>query len=300
MEGVKEKDGGEESAAPAALSRPAVPGEKEEMEEIGEVPLWQSWEEPRTNFVSRGGEGAEGDEAEAEEAEEEEGEEEAENEKKGDHAHPLPRLSLDATQVYYHNLQTGEVQWEDPANPEVDVWERARRERHGGMDIIRAPEDAPAPPLQRRAAAAAIDAAAAIATGVASGLMFYFEIGDATVAQVGAGGMVWVSWISRDALFDAGTRSLGKRQMGIEIIKAGARTAPNRLQTVARNSYHIVYAGTTLLMPWLLALPALEAVTYRQTGRRLGDWLAFTKVIEEQPCFKKRIEQKKRWELVEG
>ena len=203
-------------------------------------------------------------------------------------------------QVYYHNLQTGEVQWEDPANPEVDVWERARRERRGGMDIVRAPEDAPSPPLRRRAAAAAIDVASSIAVGMGSGFMFYVEIGDMQVAQIGAAGMLWLAWLSRDAMCDAGTRSLGKKQMGIEIVKASSGTAPNRFQTVARNSYHVLYAGTTLLMPWIFALPAVEALLYRQTGKRLGDWIAFTKVIEEQPCFEKRIEQKKRWEIVEG
>ena len=77
-------------------------------------------------------------------------------------------------------------------------------------------------------------------------------------------------------------------------------TSPNRFQTVARNSYHVLYAGTTLLMPWILALPALEALLYRQTGRRLGDWIGLTKVIEQQPCFEQRIEQKKRWEVIEA
>ena len=42
----------EASDAPAERSRVAEPGEKEEMDKLGEVPLWQSWDEPRTNFVS--------------------------------------------------------------------------------------------------------------------------------------------------------------------------------------------------------------------------------------------------------
>ena len=78
-------------------------------------------------------------------------------------------------------------------------------------------------------------------------------------------------------------------------------TLPNRFQNVVRNCYFpLLMIAPALAFPWGLALPGFELTIFiwGPEGKRIGDWLAFTRVVEEQPETRpRRLAQKLEWEM---
>lgn len=97
-----------------------------------------------------------------------------------------------------------------------------------------------------------------------------------------------VGMVLRDSMFEAGTRSLGKRIMGLEIVRTDAMHAgmlPGRGRTALRNIYLPLTQLGQIIYPWpqLFFLADFAAVFVTPTGQRLGDHLASTAVVAELP-----------------
>ena len=81
-------------------------------------------------------------------------------------------------------------------------------------------------------------------TSVYSSIMYY-EMGPKCLPGIAILAFVAYSW--RDAVLDEGSRGLGKRYMGLEIVKEKDGTLPGRYETVGRSFYFISYYGLLAL-----------------------------------------------------
>lgn len=203
---------------------------------------------------------------------------------------------------YYLNRATGECVWtfpfEDPdivpEFPELVRWE---------FIPVKGIEDLPVAPFHKRLAAAAIDVGAtAVVMGAYSGVM-YFEMGPKCLPGIAI--LMFAAFMWRDAVLDEGTRSVGKRYMGLEVVRWDG-TMPGRLQTVGRSVYfpaHYLLISIGVLEPDLFPLVyasggllALDLGLMATRGFRLGDYMFQTKVIEEaaaDPPREERLEDRK-------
>lgn len=198
---------------------------------------------------------------------------------------------------YYLNRATGECVWtfpfEDPALvpafPEHKKYDYLRVEN---LDAI------PRPRLSKRLGAAFIDLVATCgAMGVYSSIM-WLEMGEKCLPGIAI--LMFVGFMWRDATLEQGSRSLGKRYMGLEIVRSDG-TLPSRLQSVGRSVYfplHYVLISAGLLEMFELVyvsggLFALDMVLMVAAGRRLGDYAFGTRVIEEQEDRDLRVQDRK-------
>jgi len=199
---------------------------------------------------------------------------------------------------YYLNRATGDTTWqfpfEDPSLvPEVPVIHTYQFMKISNIDEL------PYAPLPKRLGAAAIDFAVTMsATSVYSGVMYY-EMGAKCLPGVAILMFVAYSW--RDALLDNGSLGVGKKYMGLEIIKSSDGTLPSRYETVGRSCYFISYYGLLAVgvfeMPELIyaagGLLSVDAGLMFLKGKRIGDYLFKTKVVETQELREERIQDRK-------
>ena len=195
---------------------------------------------------------------------------------------------------YYLNRATGHVQWAPPgadATDDADAFPRETDRDRSRLTPV--PADAPPAPLHRRLGATAVDALLSVAGGLAFAGAVWLELGRPNDALPSIPFGAWACFLLRDSVFEQGTRSPGKRLMGLEIVRWNGKL-PGRRHTLTRQAYLPVYAAATVLMPYIALLPVAEAGLLLLTARslRVGDVLALTRVIEEQPDRAARLQQK--------
>ena len=207
-------------------------------------------------------------------------------------------LELNTKRPYFYNRRTGECMWEHPSAPDVDVFRKEAMEEEAAWMSV--PENAEPASLIRRAGAAAIDVAATFSCAAAFGMFVSGELSHAGAAIPAVGFSWWALFMGRDMLTERGTRSPGKKLLGIEIVCVDG-TLPTRWHTLGRNLYLPVYAGTTLLMPWIFFFAAadLGALLFTPRQQRLGDFMGRTRVIKELPDRKERFAQKVELETLD-
>jgi hypothetical protein len=198
---------------------------------------------------------------------------------------------------YYLNRATGECTWQFPFEDPNLVPEYPVIQQYHFMNISDINE-LPVAPLSKRLGAAAIDfLIAAGATSLYSAVMWY-EMGPKCLPGVAI--LMFVSYSWKDAVLDQGSIGFGKRYMGLEIIKTKDGTLPSRYETVGRSFYFISYYGLLAIgvfeMPELLYAAAGLFTTdiglMFVKGKRIGDYLFGTKVIEVQDLRKERIQDR--------
>jgi uncharacterized RDD family membrane protein YckC len=197
---------------------------------------------------------------------------------------------------FYHDESQNVVSWAHPDSPDLDVFAEEIKQRN--TPLMRVPADAPAPPLVRRLGAAALDAGASLLVGGAFAGAVYVDLGDAQASVVAFSFALWASFVTRDAVIERGTRSLGKRAMKIEVVRTDGQL-PNRYHTVMRNAYFIVYGGATAageFAPALLALAGGDLLLMLMSPgkRKIGDWIGGTRLVEEQDDRAERLREKRK------
>ena len=201
-------------------------------------------------------------------------------------------LELNSKRPYYWNLDDGKTSWTPPGQPDLDVFKIELEQMQ--KSLIKVPDNAPSAPILKRLGAVGLDIFFSTCFGSVFGLLVYFDLGrlnDAAIPAAAFSG--WFVFFARDALFEKGTRSLGKRIMKLEIVRNNG-VLPNRFYTCLRSIYLPLYGGSIFLMPYILLLPVLDfgLMLFTPKSYRLGDILGNTRVIQELPDRKIRMEEK--------
>lgn len=202
-------------------------------------------------------------------------------------------MELNTRRRYYLNRATGHVQWAQPgSDSDVDVFTEEIARARAAVSTIAS--DAPAAPLGRRLAAAGVDLGFSCLSAAGFVAVVFFDLGRLGDALPSAPFVAWLAFLARDSLFELGTRSPGKRVMGLEIVRWNG-ALPSRRHTLLRQVYLPVYAGATLLMPYVALLPAVDLgmVLFTARSLRLGDVLARTRVVVEQPLRAERVAERR-------
>ena len=195
---------------------------------------------------------------------------------------------------YFHDTRHNVVSWAHPESPEDDVFANEIRERRS--PLMQA-EGAIVAPLTRRLGATLVDVGASFAIGGAFGGAVYADLGDPQSSAVACSFALWGSFIFRDAVLEQGTRSLGKRVLGLEVVTNNGRL-PARRHTIMRNLNFIAYGAITAfgdMAPLLLALACgdLLLFLFSPGKRKLGDFIGGTKVISECSDRPSRLAEKR-------
>lgn len=194
---------------------------------------------------------------------------------------------------FFHDKERRVVSWAHPDRPEEDVFATELKKRRAPQLEVRAATVAPA---LRRVGAVVFDAAVSSVFGGLFAGAVYVDLGDPQASMVAFSFALWGSFVARDALFEQGTRSLGKRLMGLEIVTVAGQL-PTRRHTILRNVYFVAYGGITAfgdLAPFLFALAAgdLLLLLFSPGRRKLGDWFGGTRVITECDDRSDRLEER--------
>ena len=210
-------------------------------------------------------------------------------------------LETSSRRHYYLNRATGHVQWLPPGTDMEgrDVFlEEIERERNMLSSV---PADVPSAPVLRRLGAFGVDLFISAAAGFAFAGAVWFELGRPNDAIPAIPFAAWAAFLLRDSVFEGGTRSLGKRLMKLEIVRWNGKL-PTRRHTLLRQAYLPVYAASTMLLPYIALLPVVDLglVLFTPRAVRIGDVLAFTKVIPEQPDRARRLKEKQDYEAAEN
>ena len=155
------------------------------------------------------------------------------------------------------------------------------------------PEDlqlpAPADPL-RRLGAGLVDGALSVAAGAAL-VAAASAVGaeTATATEAGAAAAL-ASWALRDALAptsDGGCRSFGKRLFSLELARADG-TLPSRAVAAARGAYWAALPAAAVhplagMAAGLLLVFDVASTLLTVDARKVGDYVAGTRVVDERP-----------------
>ena len=205
---------------------------------------------------------------------------------------------------YFLNRANGETTWKFPfEDPEV-VPEFPPMIGHQFMKIENLQELSYAP-ISKRLGAAALDFAIVVGATGAYSCVMYYEMGPKCLPGVAI--LLFVAYSWRDAVLEQGSRSLGKKYFNLEIVKKDG-TLPGRYETVGRSFYFISYYGLVAIgvfeMPELLYVAAGLLVTdvglMVADGRRIGDFLFGTKVIQVQELRDERVKDRTDYLVAES
>lgn len=185
---------------------------------------------------------------------------------------------------FYYHTGTNESRWDNPLGLTITDADYA-----GGL--LRVPTDRLTPaPVGKRALAAAVDVGVALAAGAAAGTVIWWELEFPALGAFGATYSAMLYMVLRDSLLEQGTRSLGKRAAGLEIVRTDGELA-SRYRTFSRNTYFLSVIASAELFPLLQILQIADAVSCTvRSRRRLGDLMAGTQVIAEQPDREQRLD----------
>ena len=225
-------------------------------------------------------------------------------------------LEGDTGNVYYYNTETNLTSWKHPTYEDDGslVWELPLRERlqPGTVaDVETRPELRP--PAWRLAAAMAVDAGLSLGFGLACGAIMFTEIDDPEAAGQGMGLATWLYFVTRESVWEEGTRSVGKRLLKLEVVQRDG-TFASRTRLAWRNAYFLVFPTLTpLIGPGVLLVPIVDLLTMAASKylisrggskvddwRSLGDWYSGTRVIMEQPGREERVATHGRIEELKG
>jgi uncharacterized RDD family membrane protein YckC len=203
-------------------------------------------------------------------------------------------IDVSSKRHYYLNRATGHVQWNPPGSEdeEEDIFFKEIQRDRTRLSTIPYHEMIPAPPLHRFSAMM-IDIGVSCMIGfVSAGLVGVIEFGRINDAIPSIPFSIWLSFLARDSIFEYGTRSIGKRMMKLEIVRWNGKL-PTRRHTIMRQIYLPVYAGATLLLPYVVLLPIVDLglMLFTPQAFRLGDILGYTRVIREHPGRLKRMQE---------
>ena len=144
----------------------------------------------------------------------------------------------------------------------------------------------------RRTLAGCIDAGVSAAVGAA----FYLALSSAGLPDPGAGA-AWGAagwWAVRDGVSSCGRRSFGKSALGLELVYWDGRPA-SRLHALLRSTPILLLpaaVGAHQLVDLIASLAVVfdgASVFFTQDARKLGDYAAGTRVVEEAPDRAGRI-----------
>lgn len=186
------------------------------------------------------------------------------------------------------------VRWAPPGDSELDVFKLEYDELNKPFASI--PAEVMGASFARRASASVVDAGISIGVGMVFGALVYIDLGKLMEAGQGVGFSSLITFLARDAinLRERGTRSLGKQFMKLEIVKRDG-TLPTRWNTAFRQFTLPMYIlGPQLFFPQIVVLPIVELgmFLFTQRGWRLGDLVANTSVVDEQPDRAARFAEK--------
>lgn len=202
-------------------------------------------------------------------------------------------IEFQSKRAYYHNFATGETTWSPPDQPELDVFKKEIEEMATKLTAV--PDSVPSAPIGKRFLAGVVDAGASFAAGCAFGTLVYLDIGNLMGAGASVSLSTWALFMGRDMIFERGTRSPGKRLLKLEIVRTDGQL-PSRWNNFFRQIYLPVYLGSVYLMPYIFFFSAadLGAMMFTSKRQRLGDFIAQTRVINEQPDREFRLDEKSR------
>ena len=145
----------------------------------------------------------------------------------------------------------------------------------------------------RRFAAGVIDIATSMLCGTALGALLIWELDGVWYGQMGVAFGFLSSFTFRDSVIEKGSRSLGKKIMGLEILTRQDGMVPTRVRTLGRNMYFPIFEAHSLLFPFVQLLFAsdLILIAYDRQRRRYGDFISGTCVVPEMPMIKERLEE---------
>ncbi len=210
---------------------------------------------------------------------------------------------------YYLNCATLETTWKFPFENQEIVLEIPQLPEYEFKHIL--PSNFPTAPLWKRTVAAMIDLGVStiVATGVVG--MMYFELGDGELYTVipAFGPLLLGTFTGRDCVMDNGSRSIGKKVMGLEIILAdkykfqgselvnvgGGGLIPSRGHNVLRNIYVPPLLVAGVFFQPILYIFGVELALFVIKGRKIGDFLGRTKVIEEAEDRPMRLKERKEY-----
>lgn len=212
--------------------------------------------------------------------------EEEKREEEARAAEPAWQVFIDPAsgRPFYYHSATMESRWDNPLGLTITDADYA-----GGLMRVPAESLAPAP-VGRRALAAAVDIGVALTAGAAAGAVIWWELEFPALGAFGATYTAMLYMVLRDSLLDQGTRSIGKRVAGLEIVRTNGELA-SRYRTFSRNFYFVSAVASAELFPLLQIVQAVDAVACTvRSRRRLGDLMAGTQVIAEQGDRAQRLD----------
>ena len=194
---------------------------------------------------------------------------------------------------YYLNCASLETSWKFPYEDQDEVWEIPPLPQFEFKHKVA--KDVPDASILRRLGAASIDLTiSAVATGGVLTLM-YFDLDKELYTVLPATAPVFfAAFTARDTVLDMGTRSIGKKLMGLEVIDEHG-LMPSRGHSIIRNLYlapMLVAAGfyPESSVSFLLDLGILIA-----TKRKVGDYLGRTRVIREREDRAVRLKEREEY-----
>lgn len=197
---------------------------------------------------------------------------------------------------YYVDMANpiGQVTWAPPGDPALDIFKAEYEAATKPLQSV--PVGVTGARFSRRSLAAMCDVGVSLGVGLAFGSLVYLDLGKLMEAGQGFGFATLVAFLARDAMNirERGTRSLGKQLCKLEVVRRDG-TLPTRWNTVGRQLPIPLYIlGPQLLFPYIVALPIVELgmVLFTDKRTRLGDLVANTWVVEEQPDRAQRFAEK--------
>lgn len=172
--------------------------------------------------------------------------------------------------VYYYHPYTQEAFWIAPTSQGICV-EKA--------------------PVLRRLGAAFVDTAVSLGFAIGIAGVMTYELEHMFYGQMGGAVAFMTALVAKDCVFEFGSRSLGKRLLGLEILRGDA-TIAIRPRTVFRNLYFPLYQTASLFGPMVVAFFGVDLLlmTMSKDKRRIGDRMTDTMVVMELPNRKERVE----------
>ena len=184
-----------------------------------------------------------------------------------------------------------QLKWAPPGEPDRDIF--LEEQAKSRAPLTKVADDIPGAPVSKRLAAFGLDVGTSLGAGLGFGLLVYMDLGRIMDAAQGFGFSTWVFLMMRDSVFERGTRSLGKKWMGLEIVRMDGQL-PTRWNTAFRQIYLPIYTGATLLLPYIVLLPVIDLglVLFTRRSYRIGDLIGRTRVIVEHPDREARFKEK--------
>jgi hypothetical protein len=143
---------------------------------------------------------------------------------------------------------------------------------------------------------------------MALGMEMMWELEHLFFGQIGMAFGVLGMFTLRDAMWEGGSRSIGKRLLGLEIVQADGGLIATRGQCIRRNMMLPLWEANGFVFPLVHILFVSDFLTMLSNGRRrrIGDYMGGTIVVDEMPDRKARVEsmlwerKQRHWKLEQG